>query len=550
VEDHPTKEDDDFIDHSDVDCDLDDIGDHRAVLNRLRRGDEELVRPTSKINRKPTLQRTDTDQRNFTYAISGSLRQYGPDSQPMVIDIDDSPPATPRLQVIDDVICPDTPRPRPNPATTTTTTTTTSSRSAPTSRYEQEATVFDDPNYHWDDVDWQSIRRSTDYIGDFQPKAAHSPVPVADTTESELKKGVVEEVSKHGSAGRFQLRNKLIALTYPQCPLDKMLVREKLEALCMKWGPSVVVSQEDHKKTDGQHLHCFIQCDNPISVRDPHFFDIQFDGATDKYTAHIEVVKCAHAYLKYITKQDKDPACTLGFNITKYCEAKENKKVTVSTKIVERVREGATVREIRNEFGGFMLLHSKQVTEFISKTHEDVKLNEAKEKWKTVLRFDGDMQINNSLTNARVAGWLNDHLLKEHQFRGENLWIKGPTKCGKTSLVQRLISLGCQVFIVNNEIEFFDGINDDTQLIVFDEFKAQKKITTMNGLCDGHNCRLNIKGGTYEVNRPIPVLILSNFTCQEAYHKSDQEHLKTLLGRFIHVEYKEGEHLAITTTLH
>lgn len=144
---------------------------------------------------------------------------------------------------------------------------------------------------------------------------------------------------------------------------------------------------------------------------------------------------------------------------------------------------------------------------------------------------------------------MNDHLLKKHEFRGMNLWIKGPTKCGKTSLVQRLIELGLNVYTVDYDTEFWDGINDETQLIVFDEFKAQRKITQMNLICDGHNCRLNIKGGSYQLNRPLPVMVLSNFTISEAYHKSDQEHLKTLEGRFIHLEIKQGEHIAITTTL-
>jgi len=565
------------------------------MLNRLRRGDDKDMPTNLHTNKKPTLQRTDSDERRFATANASGFRQYGSDSQPICIDDDAQQTIVEPSKNQQTIVEPETcnfeqfinrygggykdfdelysiylSKWHPERLTT---------RTEPKSEEEkkdeeclqrkkdfakkvnnalQEDTQKADFDQHLYDeyeacmgqpmkpIDWDTFvkERDKELREEDDEEMVHSSAPVADTTESELPKGVVTPVSTHGSKGKFQLRNKMIALTYPQCDMDKQKAKTILEGICSKWGPNVIVAQERHTATEGLHLHAFVKCDQSITVRDTHFFDLIDNGKT--FTAHIEVVKCSPAYIKYITKSDKDPARTLGFQIDKYLEAKENKKVSVSSKIVEAVRNGATLRDVRNNFGSFMLLHQKQVAEFITKTRDDVRLHEATLKWKKVLRFDGVM--NHSFTNAQIAGWLNDHLLQQHKFRGMNLWVKGPTKCGKTSLVQRLIELGCQVFTVNNETEFFDGINDDTQLIVFDEFKAQKKITTMNGLCDGHNCRLNIKGGTYEITRPIPVLILSNFTCQEAYHKSDQEHLKTLLGRFIHLVINENEHIAITTT--
>ena len=161
-------------------------------------------------------------------------------------------------------------------------------------------------------------------------------------------------------------------------------------------------------------------------------------------------------------------------------------------------------------------------------------------KWDRIKKFVGQ-----GIKDMAVAGWLNDHLLKKHGFRQNNLWIKGPTKCGKTSLVELLKENGCIILNVNLTSPFYDGISDDTQLLVFDEYKAQKTICDMNSVSDGSRSRLNIKGSSYQLIKPMPVLVLPNFTIKEAYCNSDQDHLKTLLSRFTLIEYFENEHITI-----
>ena len=161
-------------------------------------------------------------------------------------------------------------------------------------------------------------------------------------------------------------------------------------------------------------------------------------------------------------------------------------------------------------------------------------------KWDRIQKFVGQ-----GIKDMEIAGWLNDHLLKKHGFRQINTWIKAPTKSGKTTLVEMLKDNGCIILNVNLDSKFYDGISDDTQLFVFDEYKAQKTITEMNKLCDGSRCRVDIKGSSYQLIKPIPVLVLSNFTIKEAYCNSDQDHLKTLLSRFRIIEYFENEHITI-----
>jgi len=59
----------------------------------------------------------------------------------------------------------------------------------------------------------------------------------------------------------------------------------------------------------------------------------------------------------------------------------------------------------------------------------------------------------------------------------------------------------------------------------------------MNKLTDGSHAQVDVKGLStgFQFKKPMPVLVLSNFSIAEAYHNSDQAHLETLSGRFIEI---------------
>ena len=137
----------------------------------------------------------------------------------------------------------------------------------------------------------------------------------------------------------------------------------------------------------------------------------------------------------------------------------------------------------------------------------------------------------------RITGWLNHNVIaKQHKFGSKNLWLYGKTRMGKTSLKQLLNQAGLNMHEIDMGSTFYDGLNDETQLIVYDEFKGQKTITDMNRICDGSITRLNTKGGSFLKTNPTPVLVLSNYTIKDCYSHTDEAHLETLQRRFTEIE--------------
>lgn len=347
---------------------------------------------------------------------------------------------------------------------------------------------------------------------------------------------------------RFRIRSTKIALTYPQCPVSIIGMTDFIRMKTSKYKTNIIVtSMEDHRKTDGRHLHVYVETLDPINTSDCHFFDfsdVNCMGIETVYHPNIKLVKDKEGWLKYVCKDGNVYCYPIYFDWKVYIKQTEQHKTTASAKITEAINTGESLRDIRNNFAPFMLLHSKQVTQFYNDYHSDLLEIEAEKKWSKIIRLDADTPpgsaYQQAIDNAQIARWITRNTIdKRYQFRDSNLWIYGETKIGKTTLVETLKNAGCNICNIDYGTPFYDGLTDKTQLIVFDEYKAQRTITEMNKLCDGSTGRYNIKGGSFLKTKPIPVLVLSNFSIQEAYHNSDQKHLETLINRFdvIHVEH-------------
>ena len=176
-----------------------------------------------------------------------------------------------------------------------------------------------------------------------------------------------------------------------------------------------------------------------------------------------------------------------------------------------------------------MVLHQKQVEHFINTQKILARKRANQDKWDKLIRFETD----NNKENKQICDWINEHTVsKMHQFGSENLWIYGPTGLGKTHLKQVLYQSGLNIYEADLSSTFYDGYTDDAQLIIMDEFKANKTITDMNRLADGQTTRLNVKGSTYLKEKPVPVIILSNFSICECYRNTPNIQLQTINRRF------------------
>lgn len=356
-----------------------------------------------------------------------------------------------------------------------------------------------------------------------------------------------------------QLRAKRIGLTYPQCPLDPQTLVDHLRTEFQRLEPEVIVVGQENHKDGGLHLHAYMRCNHQISSRNMNIFDIKSNyhvhitsvttsAVNDEdiphvYHPNIRIIKDEAGWLRYITKDGNFKAYPAWYvpNDAVLEKAKEQKKSTKSDLICQAIKQGDNIDKVREDYPSFFLMHERQVEYYYNCVQQGKRSRYLKSKFYCITSFVGDGELN----NQRIAGWLNDHVIKEHKFRTNNLWIWGGTQLGKTSLVELLIENGVNVYTVDYSTHFFTGISINTQLLVFDEFKGQRTITELNKLADGSRCQLDVKGSTFKIEKPIPVLVLSNFPIEQCFHNVEDAWLNTLRGRFTEINVTKKVEIAI-----
>ena len=155
--------------------------------------------------------------------------------------------------------------------------------------------------------------------------------------------------------------------------------------------------------------------------------------------------------------------------------------------------------------------------------------------WKE-LRYNGE-DINTKL----IVDWLNLNIKKSRAFKQEQLYISGPMNSRKTSLLLKLSD-----YLRTYEIpveDFYDLYpHPEPELLWMDEFKGQKTIQFLNLIAQGAPMTLRIKGAQKMKLRNIPLIVLSNLTIAQCYHKAVEKtpHLvEALQTRFLEVTLTE-----------
>ena len=93
-----------------------------------------------------------------------------------------------------------------------------------------------------------------------------------------------------------------------------------------------------------------------------------------------------------------------------------------------------------------------------------------------------------SFCNIQLASWLNSMIFNRSlPHRPTQMWVKTSPGAGKSSLISQLEDeFGVSVYRWPLEEQWFDGYVDGAyDLIVLDEYKAQKKITQLNPIPSG-----------------------------------------------------------------
>jgi len=134
-----------------------------------------------------------------------------------------------------------------------------------------------------------------------------------------------------------------------------------------------------------------------------------------------------------------------------------------------------------------------------------------------------------------IANWLNSNLFVSRALGTPQLWLQGPTGCGKTTLATKL-SECARTYAVPDEDFYDDYADSNFDLIVFEEFKHQKTVQWMNKFIDGQVCPLRQKGRQTVKKRNLPVIVLSNLTLREAYPNVAESIFATIDRRFTQIQ--------------
>lgn len=102
----------------------------------------------------------------------------------------------------------------------------------------------------------------------------------------------------------------------------------------------------------------------------------------------------------------------------------------------------------------------------------------------------------------------------------------------------------CRTYLIPTSEDWNDLYNDnDYDLAVIDEFKAQKTISWLNEWCQGSVMYLKRRAiSGYMKAKHIPTIIFSNYSLTECYKKAVEEHpncLEPLERRLEIIEVKE-----------
>jgi len=326
-------------------------------------------------------------------------------------------------------------------------------------------------------------------------------------------------------------------LTYPKCSASINHVVDIMKRI--HEAAVGIVAQERH--ADGTlHIHAFIDCDPKRNYTTSTCFDIPTEMIGDDIVLGPWHGKYEHpasdeAVIRYCAGLCEEKGNRLNPNIEIWGEYSVQD-------LIARYKPGGKQKRVWAEIGSAVA--SGQSTKQIvmadmSRGQHLAKIESlvsAYRNWNLPVKpeFQEICRIPTSqfdITAESVISWINLNIKMPRYFKQKQLYIYGNTGLGKTSLIN-LLSQYLNIYIAPYDGEWFDDYNDDYDLVVFDEFRAQYTIQWMNQFMEGSLKAIRRRcSSPYLKKTNIPVIILSNFSPREAYSKVDAERLETLLAR-------------------
>jgi len=344
----------------------------------------------------------------------------------------------------------------------------------------------------------------------------------------------------------FRLQSKGIFLTFPQCPYPLDQFFENLKVLFPDPRNQIFCSREQHE--DGEwHLHAVVLLHEKLRTRNVGYFDNLV--APCKHPNIQSKLKSQSQTIAYVMKGPDDSLKRSTHPWEKFIKAARSKKSTKSGEILTLINTqdfslNSAVQETLQridddpEHQPYLLLHLHQIRDYLQfRNLKALRLGAAAAQTIPV-------RVRPALTplissNVSIANWLNSSIRISRPHRSHQMWIKAPPSAGKTTMISNLERwFKLRIYWWPKDEHWWDGYEDGAfDLIVLDEFKSQKKITDLNPILSGDPIPLSRRRSAPILKRDnLPVIILSNFSPEECYHKCSAQQLAPLLDRLEFIE--------------
>lgn len=344
---------------------------------------------------------------------------------------------------------------------------------------------------------------------------------------------------------RFRMRGSKFWLTFAQCETPKELVVAKLTELFPQELEGYVVAEEEHEN-GAPHLHVYLAFKTARLITDQHYFDTI---VTPMKHGNYQVARSPQAVIQYCAKE----GVYVAQNVDIRTKSRKRKERTLSQAYFQDVVvENLSKEEADFRYGPYRLLHGRSLDAEVA---YQLRLR-AKRFRATCVQRRVKAEAGDALsTNEDIATWLNDNIRTElpRDLRQAQLWIVTPPGAGKTTfkdIVLPWLYPGLSVYLLPNDGEWFDDYEDGCyDLIIADEYRRDYTVRQLNRLADGSVIMLRRRGQPPVLKRDnLPMIVLSNFTIDEAYCKlseQEDESLKALKERFVEVRFNKGQKLRI-----
>lgn len=332
---------------------------------------------------------------------------------------------------------------------------------------------------------------------------------------------------------KFRLSAVNLFLTYPQCDVSTERMYQQLRSL-LKDFAWAVVCREQHE--DGHpHLHVLVHLERRCNLHSPTCLDVQDDHGRI-FHGNYQPVRQPREAMRYVEKDGDVVAYGISLeNARAYFDnlcgsggaaAAATKKRKLSECLDIYMKQGLSGIASDECLLAVYISQNKNIKKVASELRQ---LEEASK----LKKFVSATPAVADLTVARVSEWLNQNLFQQRPRSSKQAWIHGPTKIGKTTLVAQLEEC-CRVYTMRyNKNDYVDDYDDNLyDLIIMDEYKAQKTVRFLNQFVDGSTMALDQKNSGTLKKKNLPVIIMSNYSISEAYKNMEEDRLETLERRF------------------